>query len=164
MYNMIIFKWNTCRKNRHIYSKHFTYICIKWNEYIDKNNVNITHVCTLGWFQKQLIRSRSMLGTHLQGANERVLLTDFKSVFKRQNPFFSDFFHQRVPPLVFENFDLKWGIERKCQEKNKNRFEISEQNSFICPLWTCSSMLLDRISCFWNHPNIHPRSWYMYII
>ena len=37
--------------------------------------------------------------------------------------------------LVFENFDQKWEIDHKCQEKNKNRSEISGQNSFICYLW-----------------------------
>ena len=35
------------------------------------------------------------------------------------------FFHPRVPPLVLENFDRKWEINLKCQEKNKNRSEIS---------------------------------------
>ena len=67
---------------------------------------------------------------------------------KHKNLFFSDFFHQRVLPLVFENFDQKWVTTHKCQEKNINRFEISVKKAFICPMWKCSSMFLVRISCF----------------
>ena len=69
--------------------------------------------------------------------------------------FFFIFFHQRVPPLVFENFDRKWEIDHKCQEKNKNRSEISGQNSFICPLWRCSSMPMAKNSHSRNHPNVY---------
>ena len=77
---------------------------------------------------------------------------------KHKNLFFQIFFIQGSPPLVFEIFVWKWEINHKCQEKNKNRSEISGQNSFICPLWWCSRMPLAKNSHYRNHSNDHHRA------